>query len=56
MTPAGSMIAHSDIVYIIDRTGHTREILDSDPGAGSSASESSFSALLASQVQHIAAS
>jgi len=56
VTPAGSMAAHSDIVYIIDRTGHTREILDSDPGGGGSASESSFSALLASQVQHIAAS
>ena len=30
--PAGAMIAHSDIVYIIDRTGHIRAILDSGPG------------------------
>ena len=52
--PAGGMIAHTDIVYIIDADGQTREILNADPGAGSSASRSSFSALLASQVQHIA--
>ena len=54
VTPAGAMIAHSDIVYIIDRSGHTREILNSDPGNGSAAGRSSFSALLAGQVQHIA--
>jgi len=54
VTPAGAMIAHSDIVYIIDRSGHTREILNSDPGNGSAAGKSSFSALLAGQVQHVA--
>jgi cytochrome oxidase Cu insertion factor (SCO1/SenC/PrrC family) len=52
--PAGAMIDHTDIVYIIDGDGQTREILNADPGDGSSASRSSFSALLASQVQHIA--
>ncbi len=54
VTPAGSMVAHGDIVYIIDKAGHTREILDSDPGNGSAPSRSSFSTLLASQIQHIA--
>ena len=54
VTPAGAMIAHGDIVYIIDKTGHTREILSSDPGDGSAPSRSSFTALLTSQVQHIA--
>jgi len=54
VTPAGAMVAHGDIVYIIDKSGHTREILDSDPGDGSAPSQSSFSALLTSQVQHIA--
>jgi cytochrome oxidase Cu insertion factor (SCO1/SenC/PrrC family) len=54
VTPAGAMVAHGDIVYIIDKAGHTREILDSDPGNGSAPSRSSFSALLTSQVQHIA--
>src|SRR5664280_2408145 len=28
VTPAGGMVAHSDIVYIIDGSGHTREILN----------------------------
>ena len=54
VSPAGAMVAHSDIVYIIDGRGRTREILDSDPGAGTSATKSSFSALLANQVQHFA--
>ena len=56
VTPAGAMVAHSDIVYIIDRKGRAREILDSDPGAGTSTTQSSFSALLATQVRHIAQS
>jgi cytochrome oxidase Cu insertion factor (SCO1/SenC/PrrC family) len=51
VAPAGAMIAHSDIVYVIDRTGHTRAILNSDPGDGNQASQSSFAALLASQVR-----
>ncbi len=48
------MVAHSDIVFVIDRTGHVREIINSDPGSGSTASESSFSVLLTNQVLHIA--
>jgi cytochrome oxidase Cu insertion factor (SCO1/SenC/PrrC family) len=56
VSPAGAMVAHSDIVYIIDASGRTREILDSDPGVGTSATTSSFSTLLANQVQHIARS
>jgi cytochrome oxidase Cu insertion factor (SCO1/SenC/PrrC family) len=54
VAPAGAMVAHSDILYIIDRTGHTREIIDSDPGAGTAAGKSSFSSLLSNQVQHVA--
>jgi cytochrome oxidase Cu insertion factor (SCO1/SenC/PrrC family) len=54
VAPAGAMVAHNDIVFIIDPTGHTREILDSDPGDGNPAGASSFSAMLSSQVQHIA--
>ncbi|MGD0313762.1 MAG: SCO family protein [Acidimicrobiales bacterium] len=53
VTPAGAMVAHSDIVYIIDGKGRDREILDSDPGQGSPTTKSSFSALLAGQVRHI---
>ena len=48
--PAGAMVAHTDIVYVIDRTGRTRAILNADPGPASTSSLSSFSTLLASQV------
>jgi cytochrome oxidase Cu insertion factor (SCO1/SenC/PrrC family) len=54
VAPAGAMVNHSDIVYIIDRRGRTREILNADPGAADAASESSFSGLLAGQVRRIA--
>jgi cytochrome oxidase Cu insertion factor (SCO1/SenC/PrrC family) len=40
--PAGGMIAHSDIAYVIDAAGRTRTELDFDPGPGTSSSESSF--------------
>jgi cytochrome oxidase Cu insertion factor (SCO1/SenC/PrrC family) len=53
VTPAGAMIAHSDIVYVIDARGQTRAILDSDPGDGSTAGQSSFAALLTEQVQRV---
>jgi len=49
---AGAMVDHSDIVYIIDKTGHTREIINADPGDGSSSSLSSFSTQLTDQLQH----
>ena len=54
VTPAGAMIAHSDILFIIDRRGHVREIFNSDPGNGNPATESSFSDLLVNQVLHVA--
>jgi cytochrome oxidase Cu insertion factor (SCO1/SenC/PrrC family) len=47
---AGSMVAHSDIAYLIDTTGNTREVLNTDTGAGS-ASESSFAVLLSEQLK-----
>ena len=53
VSPAGAMIAHSDVLYIIDKSGHTREILNSDPGAGTAPSQSSFSTLLTTQVQQL---
>jgi cytochrome oxidase Cu insertion factor (SCO1/SenC/PrrC family) len=40
--PAGGMIAHSDVAYVIDATGRTRTELNFDPGPGTSSSESSF--------------
>ncbi len=55
VTPAGAMVAHSDIVYLIDKDGHTRVILNSDPGTGS-AEGSSFVDQLVSQIRHVARS
>ena len=53
VTPAGSMVAHSDILYIIDKAGHIREILSADPGS-TAATHSSIAALISDQVQRIA--
>lgn len=54
IAPAGAMIAHSDLVYVIDRTGHLRVVMNADPGGlGDSALHSSFSTLLAAQVQDV---
>jgi len=50
--PAGSMIGHPDIAYIIDRAGRVREELNSDPGPGTTATKSSFAVLLANAARH----
>jgi cytochrome oxidase Cu insertion factor (SCO1/SenC/PrrC family) len=49
--PAGGMIAHSDVAYVIDRSGHTRLELDFDPGPGTSSSVSSFAVELSDAAQ-----
>jgi cytochrome oxidase Cu insertion factor (SCO1/SenC/PrrC family) len=45
--PAGSMIAHQDVAYVIDASGHVRLVLNTDPGPGTTATKSSFAVLLA---------
>ena len=50
--PAGSMIGHPDIAYVIDQAGRVREELDTDPGPGTTATESSFAVLLANAARH----
>jgi cytochrome oxidase Cu insertion factor (SCO1/SenC/PrrC family) len=45
--PAGGMVAHNDVAYVIDAAGHTRNELDFDPGPGTTSSVSSFAAELA---------
>ncbi len=52
VAPAGAMIAHSDLAYLIDARGHTREVLSTEPGVGS-ASSSSFSEYLASALERV---
>jgi cytochrome oxidase Cu insertion factor (SCO1/SenC/PrrC family) len=52
-SPGGAMIAHSDIGYVIDPSGHTRYILDTDPGPGSQATNSSFAVTLANEITNV---
>jgi cytochrome oxidase Cu insertion factor (SCO1/SenC/PrrC family) len=50
--PAGSMIGHPDLAYVIDRSGHVREELSTDPGPGTTATKSSFAVLLANAARN----
>jgi len=52
-SPAGAMIAHSDVAYVIDATGHTRVILDTDPGPGTATTESSLTATIVDEVDTV---
>jgi cytochrome oxidase Cu insertion factor (SCO1/SenC/PrrC family) len=45
--PAGAMLGHSDIAYVIDQQGRLTEELDMDPGPGTAATQSSFATELA---------
>jgi len=45
--PAGSMIGHQDVAYVIDAAGYVRQELNTDPGPGTTATKSSFAVLLA---------
>ncbi len=51
--PAGAMVAHSDITFVIDGAGHMRQELNSDPGPGTASSKSSFAVVLASAAEHV---
>jgi cytochrome oxidase Cu insertion factor (SCO1/SenC/PrrC family) len=51
--PAGGMIAHSDVAFVIDASGHTRTELNFDPGPGTSSTESSFAAELISAAKRV---
>ena len=45
--PAGAMVAHNDVAFVIDPAGHLRQELNTDPGPGTSSSKSSFAVVLA---------
>jgi cytochrome oxidase Cu insertion factor (SCO1/SenC/PrrC family) len=49
--PAGGMIGHSDIAYVIDRFGRTRTELNFDPGPGTSSTQASFAGELSTAAQ-----
>lgn len=53
--PAGAMIGHSEFAYVIDADGHTRDVLDTDPGPATEASDSSFSVMLADTIKSVMA-
>jgi cytochrome oxidase Cu insertion factor (SCO1/SenC/PrrC family) len=44
--PGGAMIGHSEYAWVIDASGHTRDILDTDPGPATSATQASFAVML----------
>ncbi len=50
--PAGAMVAHTDVVYVIDATGTERAIISADPTPGS-AGETSFAQILLSEIRRI---
>jgi cytochrome oxidase Cu insertion factor (SCO1/SenC/PrrC family) len=45
--PAGAMTLHNDVAYVIGSDGHVRQIINTDPGPGTAASQSSFAVELA---------
>jgi cytochrome oxidase Cu insertion factor (SCO1/SenC/PrrC family) len=50
VAPAGAMVAHSDIAYVIDPSGRERVVLDANPPGGSIGADS-FVQILASELQ-----
>jgi cytochrome oxidase Cu insertion factor (SCO1/SenC/PrrC family) len=53
MLPAGSMIAHRDLAFVIDQTGQVRGELATHPGPGTAATRSSFAVLLADAARQV---
>ncbi|MBO0818251.1 MAG: hypothetical protein J2P30_24215, partial [Actinobacteria bacterium] len=48
---AGTAAPRTGQSYVIDRTGHVRQVLDTGPGPGTAATRASFASLLAGAVQ-----
>jgi cytochrome oxidase Cu insertion factor (SCO1/SenC/PrrC family) len=51
--PAGGMILHNDVAFVIDGRGHERAELDFDPGPATASTRSSFAAELAAQARQV---
>jgi cytochrome oxidase Cu insertion factor (SCO1/SenC/PrrC family) len=54
VAPGGAMVAHSDFAYVISPTGRMRYVLNSDPGAATAATKSSFAVTLANAITAVA--
>jgi cytochrome oxidase Cu insertion factor (SCO1/SenC/PrrC family) len=53
VSPAGSMIAHNDVAFVIDQAGRIHQEVDFDPGPGTSATISSFATLLSGDARQL---
>ncbi|MHB1552656.1 MAG: SCO family protein [Acidimicrobiales bacterium] len=53
LSPAGAMVAHSELVDVIGPDGRLRYLLNADPGPGTEATQSSFSVLLATTLRKV---
>jgi cytochrome oxidase Cu insertion factor (SCO1/SenC/PrrC family) len=51
--PAGGMIAHSDVAYVIDASGEVRAELNFDPGPGTATTKSSFAVELSNAAEQV---
>jgi cytochrome oxidase Cu insertion factor (SCO1/SenC/PrrC family) len=51
--PAGSMIGHSELAFVIDQRGHVRLQMNFTPGPGTTATQSSFAAELAGAARQL---
>ncbi len=54
VTPAGGMVAHNDLAFVISGTGRTRSELLFDPGPGTQSTQASFAAELVSAANQYA--
>ena len=52
VSPAGAMIDHSELAFLIDAGGHTRDVISTVPGNGDAAA-SSFSVYLADTLERV---
>lgn len=53
VAPAGSMVLHNDLAYLIDAAGRLRVELGTDPGPATAAYKSSFAGVLAAQLRQL---
>ncbi len=53
IAPAGSMIAHSEVAFVIDSRGRLRQEMESSPGPRTAATQSSFAAELTDAAQQL---
>ena len=49
--PAGAMVDHSEFAEVIDPSGYIRTVFSTDPGEATDALQSSFAALLDSEIR-----